>query len=224
MFGDYDIATYGLPLSSKEWRPLFKGSLISSGGHLKESANVLLNHAQADLIAFGRLAISNPDLVKRLETDAPLTDYDRETFYGGDEKGYTDYPTMEQVEADPSLKKPYLHERPEKPAEEVTDPPATKLPPKQPLPPTPQPKKLLPPRKKKHRSANNPPSPSPKSILSKRPSTSATPRTSSNGPRVPPLGSPAKAETSAKKSLIAKLFPTWHLPCYSEPSPRKIIL
>lgn len=121
MFGDYDIATYGLPLSSKDWRPLFKGTLISSGSHLKESASVLLNHAQADLIAFGRLAISNPDLVKRLETDAPLTDYDRETFYGGDEKGYTDYPTMEQVEADPSLKKPYLHERAEKPAEEVAD-------------------------------------------------------------------------------------------------------
>ena len=111
MFGDYDITTYGLPLSSKTWRPIFKGTLISSGNHLKESANVLLNHAQADLIAFGRLAISNPDLPKRLEADAPLTDYDRTTFYGGDEKGYTDYPTMEQVAADPSLKKPYLHER-----------------------------------------------------------------------------------------------------------------
>lgn len=122
MFSDYDITTYGLPLSSKDWRPLFKGTLISSGGHLKESANVLLNHAQADLIAFGRLAISNPDLPKRLELDAPLTDYDRTTFYGGDEKGYTDYPTMEQVEADPSLKKPYLHERKEEaPEVETTD-------------------------------------------------------------------------------------------------------
>lgn len=121
MFGDYDISTYDLPLSSKTWRPLFKGTLISSGGHLKESASVLLNHAQADLIAFGRLAISNPDLPRRLEIDAPLTDYDRDSFYGGTEAGYTDYPTLEQVEADPSLKKPYLHERPEKPAEKVTD-------------------------------------------------------------------------------------------------------
>lgn len=116
MFGDYDLSIYDLPLSSKTWRPLFKGTLISSGGHLKESATVLLNHAQADLIAFGRLAISNPDLPRRFEIDSPLTDYDRETFYGGDEKGYTDYPTLEQVEADPSLKKPYLHER-EEPAE-----------------------------------------------------------------------------------------------------------
>lgn len=124
MFGDYDLSTYGLPLSSKDWRPLFKGTLISSGGHLKESASVLLNHAQADLIAFGRLAISNPDLPKRLELDAPLTDYDRASFYGGDEKGYTDYPTMEQVAADPSLKKPYLHERPVEP---TADPGATDL-------------------------------------------------------------------------------------------------
>ena len=111
MFEDYDLTTYDQPLSSKTWRPLFKGTLISSGGHLKESASMLLNHAQADLIAFGRLAISNPDLPRRLETDAPLTDYERETFYGGDEKGYTDYPTLEQAEADPSLVKPYLHER-----------------------------------------------------------------------------------------------------------------
>ena len=113
MFGDYDITTYDLPLSSKTWRPLYKGTLISSGNHLKESANVLLNHAQADLIAFGRLAISNPDLPHRLAIDAPLTDYDRDTFYGGDEKGYTDYPTLAQIKADPSLAKPYLHERPE---------------------------------------------------------------------------------------------------------------
>ena len=111
MFEDYDISTYGLPLSSKTWRPLFKGTLISSGGHLKESASVLLNHAQADLLAFGRLAISNRDLPRRLELGAPLTDYDRATFYGGDEKGYIDYPTLDQVEADPSLVKPYLHER-----------------------------------------------------------------------------------------------------------------
>ncbi|WP_411847172.1 alkene reductase [Roseibacillus persicicus] len=121
MFADYDLSTYDLPLSSKTWRPIFKGTLISSGGHLKESASVLLNHAQADLIAFGRLAISNPDLPRRFELDAPLNDYDRDSFYGGTEVGYTDYPTLEQVEADPSLKKPYLHERPEKAVEEVTD-------------------------------------------------------------------------------------------------------
>lgn len=105
MFGDYDIGIYDLPLSTKTWRPLFKGTLISSGGHLAESGNVLLNHAQADLIAFGRLAISNPDLPRRLELEAPLNDYDRESFYGGTEKGYTDYPTLDQM-PDPALAPP----------------------------------------------------------------------------------------------------------------------
>ena len=97
MFEDYDLSTYGLPLSSKTFRPHFNGTLISSGGHLAESGNVLLNHAQADLIAFGRLAISNPDLPRRLELGAPLNEYNRESFYGGTEVGYTDYPTLEQM-------------------------------------------------------------------------------------------------------------------------------
>lgn len=97
MFEDYDLATYDLPLSSKTWRPVFNGTLISSGGHLRESGNVLLNHAQADLIAYGRLAISNPDLPHRFEADAPLNDYDRESFYGGTEAGYIDYPTLEEA-------------------------------------------------------------------------------------------------------------------------------
>ncbi len=50
--------------------------------------------AGADLIAFGKLYIANPDLVERLRTDAPLNTPDKATFYGGGEKGYTDYPTL----------------------------------------------------------------------------------------------------------------------------------
>ena len=97
MFEEYDISSYDLPLSTKTFRPHFKRTLISSGGHLAESANVLLNHAQADLIAFGRLAISNPDLPRRLEEGSHLNEYDRATFYGGTEVGYTDYPTLDQM-------------------------------------------------------------------------------------------------------------------------------
>jgi len=47
---------------------------------------------RADMIAFGRAFISNPDLVERLRIDAPLAEGDRATFYGGDAHGYTDYP------------------------------------------------------------------------------------------------------------------------------------
>ena len=48
----------------------------------------------ADLVAFGRPFIANPDLVRRLREDAPLNTPDRATFYGGGAKGYTDYPTL----------------------------------------------------------------------------------------------------------------------------------
>ena len=48
----------------------------------------------ADLVAFGRLFIANPDLPRRLRKGAPLNTPDRSTFYGGNEKGYTDYPAL----------------------------------------------------------------------------------------------------------------------------------
>jgi N-ethylmaleimide reductase len=47
---------------------------------------------EADAVAFGRWFISNPDLPDRLHRGVALTPYDRSTFYGGDAKGYTDYP------------------------------------------------------------------------------------------------------------------------------------
>lgn len=54
---------------------------------------------EADLIAFGRPFIANPDLVERLKADTVLNPADRETFYGGGEKGYTDYPSLEGARA-----------------------------------------------------------------------------------------------------------------------------
>ncbi len=53
----------------------------------------------ADLVAFGKLFISNPDLTRRLREDAPLNTPERATFYGGGAKGYTDYPALEEVAA-----------------------------------------------------------------------------------------------------------------------------
>ena len=52
----------------------------------------VLESANADLIVFGVPFIANPDFVFRLEHDIPLNEADSSTFYGGDEKGYTDYP------------------------------------------------------------------------------------------------------------------------------------
>ena len=48
----------------------------------------------ADLEAYGQMILANPDFLARLKADAPLNDADRMTFFGGDEKGYTDYPTL----------------------------------------------------------------------------------------------------------------------------------
>ena len=59
----------------------------------------MLAAGEADLIAFGKPFISNPDLVERLKKGAPLNEWDKATFYGGGAKGYTDYPRLEAAEA-----------------------------------------------------------------------------------------------------------------------------
>ena len=67
-------------------------TLILAGGYSKETAERDLQSGLADLIAFGRPFISNPDLVERMLNNQPLnTNWDFNTFYSADEKGYTDY-------------------------------------------------------------------------------------------------------------------------------------
>ena len=73
------------------YRKIYKGTLISNGNYDFEKANKTISGELADLISFGKLYISNPDLVERFQANAPLNPWDKETFYGGDEKGYTDY-------------------------------------------------------------------------------------------------------------------------------------
>ncbi|MCT7952656.1 alkene reductase [Ancylothrix sp. C2] len=83
------------PLTCDYFRSIFKGTIISAGGYNQELAEATIAAGNADLIAFGRLYIANPDLAERFAVNAPLNPYDRSTFYGGDEKGYTDYPTLQ---------------------------------------------------------------------------------------------------------------------------------
>ncbi|CAB3809883.1 alkene reductase [Paraburkholderia fynbosensis] len=78
-------------VTSKDIRRIYKGTIIAAGGFTGESAEQILIDGHADLVAFGRMFISNPDLPERLRTGKPLTRYDRSTFYGGDARGYTDY-------------------------------------------------------------------------------------------------------------------------------------
>ncbi|THD49041.1 MAG: alkene reductase [Bradyrhizobium sp.] len=75
-------------------RKRFSGAYIANNGYTRELAIETLASGRADLIAFGRPFIANPDLVERLRRDAPLATPMRETFYGGGAAGYTDYPAL----------------------------------------------------------------------------------------------------------------------------------
>jgi N-ethylmaleimide reductase len=76
---------------------LFGGPVIANNGFDKERANEAIEQGRADLVAFGKPFIGNPDLVTRLYLNAPLAPVNRETLYGGAEQGYTDYPTLRAV-------------------------------------------------------------------------------------------------------------------------------
>ena len=86
------------PFDYMKLKTLFGGVVIANNGFDKVRANEALAKGRADLIAFGKPFIANPDLVIRLFLDAPLMPANRETFYGGTEQGYTDYPTLRVVE------------------------------------------------------------------------------------------------------------------------------
>ncbi|XP_031479929.1 putative 12-oxophytodienoate reductase 11 [Nymphaea colorata] len=90
--------TLQTPHSLLPFRKAFKGTFIAVGGYKKEDGNKAIAEGYADLVAFGRLFLANPDLPRRFELDAPLTKYDRTTFYTSDPViGYTDYPFLEEV-------------------------------------------------------------------------------------------------------------------------------
>jgi len=77
----------------------FDGAYMANNGYDRERAIEAVQSGEVDLVAFGKLFIANPDLVARLEQDAPLNEPDQSTFYGGDAHGYTDYPRLEEVAA-----------------------------------------------------------------------------------------------------------------------------
>jgi N-ethylmaleimide reductase len=93
--GPRDIA----PFDYASLRKRFGGAYVANNGYDFELAVKTLAAGAADLIAFGKPFISNPDLVERLKKGAPLNEWDKATFYGGGAKGYTDYPTLAAAEA-----------------------------------------------------------------------------------------------------------------------------
>ncbi len=89
--------SHGLPVAAfdfVELRKHFNGAYMANLGYDKESGNAALGAGRADLIAFGIPFIANPDLVERYAQNAPLNVADPNKFYGGNESGYIDYPTL----------------------------------------------------------------------------------------------------------------------------------
>jgi N-ethylmaleimide reductase len=88
-----------VPFDYASLRKRFRRAYIANNGYDVELATKQLAANAADLIAFGKPFISNPDLVERLKKGEPLNAWDKNTFYGGGAKGYTDYPTLEAAQA-----------------------------------------------------------------------------------------------------------------------------
>lgn len=101
----YGQAESGRPGSEEEeaklmraLRKAYHGTFICSGGFTRELGLEAVAEGDADLVSYGRLFISNPDLVSRFKINAPLTKYIRKTFYTQDPVvGYTDYPFLEPL-------------------------------------------------------------------------------------------------------------------------------
>lgn len=89
---DWDDA----PVIPREYRvavrKAYKGTVIVAGRYDQARAEQVVDEGLADLVAFGRAFLANPDLPQRLKEHLPLNEGDKDTFFGGDEHGYTDYP------------------------------------------------------------------------------------------------------------------------------------
>jgi len=82
-------------IASARLRKIFTGKIIAAGGFEPDTAEAAVRDGDADLVAFGRYFVSNPDLPERIRLGLPLNAYDRDTFYTFDARGYTDYPFYE---------------------------------------------------------------------------------------------------------------------------------
>jgi N-ethylmaleimide reductase len=75
-------------------RRRFNRTYIVNGGFDLDSANAAIHAGETDLIAFGTRFLANPDLPQRYRIDAALNVPDQGTFYAGEDKGFTDYPSL----------------------------------------------------------------------------------------------------------------------------------
>ena len=93
-FTDVSEVPFAVKEIAKHFRPLYHGTIMINGGFTQETGNAVIERDEADLVAFGKLFISNPDLVERFENNLPLTKWDENTFYTPGKKGYLDYESI----------------------------------------------------------------------------------------------------------------------------------
>ena len=84
-------------------RDAFDGPLIVNGGYGSASGHEAIRSGMADAVSFGALFLANPDLPRRFALGVRFNEPDRSTFYGGDARGYTDYPSLDESRIDPGL-------------------------------------------------------------------------------------------------------------------------
>lgn len=90
-FSDVSDVPYAETEIAKRYRPIYKGTIIINGGFDQEKGNKVIEEGDADLIAFGKPFVSNPDLVERFAQNIPLTPWNKDTFYTPGKEGYLDY-------------------------------------------------------------------------------------------------------------------------------------
>lgn len=95
-FTDVSGISYAVQNIAAHFRPLYNGTLMINAGFDQESGNEVIASGNADLVAFGKLYVSNPDLVERFENGYELADWDKDTFYTPGKEGYLDYPTYKE--------------------------------------------------------------------------------------------------------------------------------
>ncbi len=79
------------------FRPIFKGVLATNGKYDRKTGIEVIERGTTDLISYAKLFLANPDLPARIKSGASLNEPDPDTFYGGGEKGYIDYPLLEEA-------------------------------------------------------------------------------------------------------------------------------
>ncbi|PZD79221.1 alkene reductase [Mesonia sp. K7] len=98
-FNDVSEVPYAITQIAERYRPIYKRNLMINAHFDQKKGNEVLQNKLADLVAYGKAFISNPDLVERFEKNIPLTHWDTNTFYTLGKKGYTDYPILGRKEA-----------------------------------------------------------------------------------------------------------------------------